>query len=326
MATPQSSIFKKKQTYIIAAIVLFLIAIATFFFYRKIKPADYSQQYVKYIESYTSGTISKKSTIIVHLAAQVTTMNDVGKPDDRDLFDFSPSIKGKTYWLDAQTVEFRPDEPLESGESYKASFALNKITETEKDLTEFEFEFRVISSVASVIQNGLVSQNNTSLDFMKLTGVVTTSDQEDPKEIEKILSLDYGQKLKIKWQHDIEKNTYSFYIDSIKKFKEAAVLKLNWSGKVINADDKGSFDIEVPALGSYRILAIKAVQDQEDYALIQLSEPINVSQDLTGLITLNSLSDLRFTIDRSQIKVYSTQNLEGNYTVNVDAGIENIQG
>lgn len=326
MATLQSPIFKKKQTYIVAAIVILLIAIVIFFFYRKTKPADYNQQYVKYIESYTSGTISKKSTIIVHLAGQVTTMNDVGKPDDRDLFNFSPSIKGKTYWLDAQTVEFRPDQPLESGETYEASFALNKIAETEKDLTDFEFEFRVISPGVSVIQNGLVSQNNTSLDFMRLTGVVTTSDQEDPKAIEKILNVEYGQKLNVKWQHDIEKNTYSFSIDSIKKFKEPAILKLNWSGKEINADDKGTFDIEVPAIGSYLVLAVKAVQDQEDYALIQLSEPVNVSQDLTGLITLNNLSDLRFTIDRSQIKVYSTQNLEGNYTVNVDAGIENIQG
>jgi uncharacterized protein YfaS (alpha-2-macroglobulin family)/uncharacterized protein YxeA len=326
MANIQSALSKNKQAYIIAIIVLVLIAIATFFFYHKAKPADYSQQYVKYIESYTSGTISKKSTIIVHLAGQVTTMNDVGKPDDRDLFDFSPSIKGKTYWLDAQTVEFRPDQPLESGESYKATFALNKITETEKDLGEFEFDFRVISPGVSIIQNGLVSQNNTSLDFMKLTGVVTTSDQEDPKAIEKILNIDYGQNLRVKWQHDVEKNTYAFSIDSIKKFKESAVLKISWSGKVIDADDDGSFDIKVPASGSYTVLAIKPVQDLEDYALIQLSEPINVSQDLTGLITLNNLSDLRFTIDRSQIKVYSTQNLEGNYTINVDAGIENIQG
>jgi uncharacterized protein YxeA len=313
MANIQSALSKNKQAYIIAIIVLVLIAIATFFFYHKAKPADYSQQYVKYIESYTSGTISKKSTIIVHLAGQVTTMNDVGKPDDRDLFDFSPSIKGKTYWLDAQTVEFRPDQPLESGESYKATFALNKITETEKDLGEFEFDFRVISPGVSIIQNGLVSQNNTSLDFMKLTGVVTTSDQEDPKAIEKILNIDYGQNLRVKWQHDVEKNTYAFSIDSIKKFKESAVLKISWSGKVIDADDDGSFDIKVPASGSYTVLAIKPVQDLEDYALIQLSEPINVSQDLTGLITLNNLSDLRFTIDRSQIKVYSTQNLEGNY-------------
>lgn len=326
MANIQSALLKNKQAYIIAIIVLILIAIATFFFYHKAKPADYSQQYLKYIESYTSGTISKKSTIIVHLAGQVITMNDVGKPDDRDLFDFSPSIKGKTYWLDAQTVEFRPDQPLESGESYKATFALNKITETERDLGEFEFDFKVISPGVSVIQNGLVSQNNTSLDFMKLTGVVTTSDQEDPKAIEKILNIDYGQNLRVKWQHDVEKNTYAFSIDSIKKFKESAVLKISWSGKVIDADDDGSFDIKVPASGSYTVLAIKAVQDLEDYALIQLSEPINVSQDLTGLITLNNLSDLRFTIDRSQIKVYSTQNLEGNYTINVDAGIENIQG
>ncbi|MEJ7559428.1 MAG: MG2 domain-containing protein [Pedobacter sp.] len=326
MVTQRSSFFKNKQTFLlVSAIILLLAAFVTFLFLRKSKPDNYNQQYVKYIESYTSGTISKKSTIKVHLAGQVSTMNNLGKADDRDLFEFSPSIKGKTYWLDAQTVEFRPDEPLESGETYEATFALERVTETEKDLGEFNFDFRVIRPGLAVIQNGLVSQNNTSMDFMKLTGVVTTSDQEDPKAIEETLNLNFSQKLNVKWQHSPEKNSYSFSIDSIRKSNKSESLKIDWSGDAIDADDKGSFNIEIPPSGTFKVLAVKAIQEMEDYALIQLSEPVNVAQDLTGLVTLNNLSDLRFTIDKSQIKVYSTQNLEGNYTLNVDAGIENIQ-
>jgi hypothetical protein len=129
---------------------------------------------------------------------------ELGKPDNRDLFSFSPSIKGKTYWLDAQTVEFRPDGPMEAGETYEATFALNKVTETQKGLDEFEFDFRVISPGLIVVQDGLVSQNNTSLDLMKLTGTITTSDHEDPHAIEKTLSLKYAHNLKVKWQHNPE--------------------------------------------------------------------------------------------------------------------------
>ena len=326
MNSSGSSFSAKYKILILLAFTLFIAAIAAFFFWGKPKAENYNQQYVKYIESFTSGTISKKSTIRVHLAAPLNSVVELGKPDERDLFDFSPSIKGKAFWLDAQTIEFRPDEPLEAGKTYEASFALGKVTEIAEDLEEFEFDFRVINPGINVVQNGLVSQNNTSLEYMKLTGVVTTSDQEESKSIEETVKLQYSQNLKIKWQHSPEKNSYYFSVDSIKKSAKSESLKLNWSGDPINAEEKGTIDIEVPALGTFSVLSIKAIQEQEDYALVQLSEPLSVAQDLTGLITINNLSDLKFTIDRSQVKVYSSQNLEGEYSVNVNAGIENIQG
>ncbi|RZL35181.1 MAG: hypothetical protein EOP00_30215, partial [Pedobacter sp.] len=70
---------------------------------------------------------------------------------------------------------------------------------------------------------------------------------------------------------------------------------------------------------------IKAVQGAEDYALIQCSNPVNVAQDLNGLISLGDLQDLRFTIDASQIKVYAPDELQGNYTVNVNPAIIDIE-
>ncbi|WP_214226533.1 MG2 domain-containing protein [Pedobacter sp. B4-66] len=327
MESPRSSFIQRnKKPLIIGSVAVVLLGIASVFFFKKEKPKDYNQKYSKYIEAYTSGTISKKSFIRVHLASEVKTMSDVGVADSRDLFSFSPSVKGKAFWIDAQTVEFRPDEPLKSGETYEANFDLSKVTETEKDLEEFEFGFRVIKPGMSLSQDGLVSQNNTSLDYMKLKGEITTSDQEDPKAIEKALAIDFPQTLKVKWQHNPEKNTSAFTIDSIKKTGQDTKLTLKWSGDAIDADSKGEEAVAVPAKGVFKILNMKAVQDLEDYALIQLSEPVGVAQDLAGLISLSGLSDLRFTIDASQVKVYSALALEGNYTFTVNSGIENING
>ncbi|WP_449439136.1 hypothetical protein [Pedobacter steynii] len=178
----------------------------------------------------------------------------------------------------------------------------------------------------SLSQDGLVSQNNTSLDYMKLKGEITTSDQEDPKAIEKALTLNFPQTLKIKWQHNPEKNTSAFTVDSIKKAGQDTKLTLKWSGETIDADSKGEQTVVVPAKGAFKILDMKAVQDLEDYALVQLSEPVGVAQDLAGLISLSGLSDLRFTIDGSQVKVYSALALEGNYAFTINSGIENING
>src|SRR5690349_9087425 len=105
--SPPANFLKKNKIALTATLVVGIIIAATaFFFFKKEKPNDYNQKYSKYIESYTSGTVSKKSFIRVHLSNQVKTLSDVGVPDNRDLFNFSPSVKGKTYWIDAQTVEF----------------------------------------------------------------------------------------------------------------------------------------------------------------------------------------------------------------------------
>ncbi|WP_316767041.1 alpha-2-macroglobulin family protein [Pedobacter frigiditerrae] len=307
---------------------LFLVSVfAIYFFFFKKKSEQDNQAYAKYIESYTSGTISKKSFIRVHLASAVKSLSDLGKPDDREIFDFSPNIKGKTFWIDPQTIEFRPDEQLEPDQKYEATINLSQITTTEKGLEEFDFDFKVIKPGLNLSQSGLVSQNNTSLTYMKLMGEINTADFEEQQSIEKSLNLDFEQKLKVKWTHDPEKHRSTFVIDSIKKINKETTLILNWNGEAINADDdKGEEKVIIPAKTIFKVLDIKAVQGAEDYALIQCSEPINVAQDLNGLISLGNLQDLRFTIDASQIKVYAPDELQGNYAVTVNSAITDIEG
>nr|WP_121272769.1 MG2 domain-containing protein [Pedobacter schmidteae] len=325
--TSPSFFGKNRKGLIVGFVMLLVLGIGAIFFFKKEKDKDYNQKYAKYIEAYTSGTVSKKSFIRVHLANQVKTMSDVGVADSRDLFSFSPSVKGKTYWIDAQTVEFRPEEDLKPGKDYDVTFNLSKVTDTEEGLEDFEFDFRVIKPGIHLVQNGLVSQNNTSLDYMKLTGEVTTADQEDAKLIEKVLKIDFPQSLKVKWQHNPAQNTSSFTIDSIKKTTNEQALQLQWSGTAIDAENaEGTETVTVPAVGVFKVLNIRAVQDLEDFALVQFSEPLNVGQDLNGLIALTGVNDLRFTIDASQVKIYAPNTLEGNYTVNINEGIENING
>jgi hypothetical protein len=127
--TSRPSFFKKHKGGIIAAIVvavIILVGVLVFLPSKKDNSREYNQKYAKYIAAYTSGTVSKRSFIRVQLASQVKTMSDMGVADNRDLFSFSPSVKGKAFWVDAQTVEFRPDESLKAGEDYEVNFDLGK--------------------------------------------------------------------------------------------------------------------------------------------------------------------------------------------------------
>ena len=85
-------------------------------------PEETNPAFSEYISAYTSGIISTESTIRILLTNEMETPIEIGKPIDKDLFDFSPSISGKAFWLDNRTIEFRPDKPLPGDTQFKAEF------------------------------------------------------------------------------------------------------------------------------------------------------------------------------------------------------------
>lgn len=279
----------------------------------------------QYIEAYTAGVISKQSTIRVQLTGNANVTHTQNEPLETNVFSFSPDIKGKAYWIDATTVEFRPDENMEPGKTYKSTFRLSKVMKVPDDLSSFDFEFRVMKPSFSVEDFGLKTADNATMDRMVLSGMIQTADVEDPQQIEKLLHNSYnGKSLPVSWQHNPAERTSKFTITNIVLTKTAGKLELSWDGASLKADVNGKKTIEVPALGDFKVLDIRAVSDPEQYVLVQFSNPVSVAQNLEGLIGISGQGDLRYSIEGSEVKVFAPARLEGNYSITVNEGILNI--
>src|SRR5690606_25060799 len=137
--------------------------------------------------------------------------------------------------------------------------------------------------------------------------------------IEKILtaSAHNGTRYAIKWQHNPQTRLSTYVIDSISRSDEATNLILSWDGRPITAAKEGDKTIEIPAKGTFKVLGIRAVHEPEQYVLVQFSDPILVAQQLSGLIDIAGMPDLRYTIDGSEVKVYAPDRLEGDYAIAV---------
>jgi len=279
----------------------------------------------RYIEAYTAGVISKQSTIRVQLTGNVNITHTQNEALKAEVFDFSPDIEGKAYWIDATTIEFRPDQNLQPGKTYNATFRLSKVLKVPDDLSTFDFEFRVIKPSFSLETFGLRAADNATLDRMTLTGVVHTADVEDPQQVEKLLSNRYnGQSLPVTWQHNPQQKTSRFAIANISRGSTARNLELSWDGQPLHVDISGKKTIAVPAAGDFKVLDIRAVSEPEQHLLVQFSDPISVAQHLDGLIGISGQGDLRYSIEGSEVKVYTPDRLEGSYTIAVNEGIINI--
>ncbi len=286
---------------------------------------DVDPGFAKYVEAYTTGIVSKTTSIRVQLAEDAPATHSVGQPVTDELFDLSPSVKGKAVWLDARTIEFKPEKNLDPDQLYEVDFKLGKVTEVPSKFKTLKFNLQTIKPSFKVSNSGLRSDG--SKDKMFLNGEVNTADVEDGKQIEKVLTVSQGNNnLPLVWQHANAGKTHSFTINGIHRGNNSGPLTLTWNGKEMNMDVSGNTQLNVPAAGDFKVMSVMPVNDAQQYASVQFSDPIAVGQDLTGLVSISNETDVSYSINGSEVKLFSDKPLEGNYTVNVNAGVKNIWG
>src|SRR6478735_6085007 len=303
----------------------FLLIIITFFSCnRKERLVDVDPAFSQYIDAYTSGVVSKKSTVRIQLSSGVSTTHTINEEIKNRLFSFSPAVDGKAYWIDARTIEFKPGKDLKPGELYEVSFKLGDVIKLPSKFNAFTFNLQVVKPSFEVNTYGLHSNNKTS---MNLSGKIFTADVEQSAGIEKILtaSLD-GKSFPVSWQHNESAKEHEFVLTNIPRTNNAQKLLLQWNGDAINSTQKGDEQIDVPALGDFKLLDVRASAEDEQYALVQFSDPIAAAQNLDGLITISNIENPAYTILGSEVKVYAGDALDGSYTINVLPGIENQWG
>ena len=200
-------------------------------------PLNIDPDFAGYVISFTSGVVSKTSKVVVRLVQEMPNV----KPGDElafNPFHFSPKIKGKAIWKDAQTIEFIPEKRLESGEEYVATFSLNKFASVPKKLKKLKFNFMVMKQGIQYEFNGIEPYNDYDKKWQKVKGVFTTADYADASELEPAVeAFDHSKDYKIKWEHSPDGKTHNFTIDSVLRTTSAFEIKLKWKGEEMCEDD-----------------------------------------------------------------------------------------
>lgn len=294
----------------------------------KINPA-----FANYIAAYTSGTISKVSSIRIQLAGNFGDSSKVGA--ETNVFSFDPDIRGKAVWVDASTIEFKPEQPMVSGTQYEAVFHLDKIITVSDELEEFPFQFSIIEQSFEVQFPIFEAIDKQTLIDQRVSGTLLTADVEAPEKVEQLLSVNQeGKAFRVKWEHAADNRTHRYIIDSVLRKAKPSEVKIGWDGAPIGVELVGEHKLIIPALGDFRVMQMTVQNDGEQYVSIYFSDPISTSQDLTGLISFapnpNSATqsgiDLRFSVNGNEVKCYPGIRMLGQHVLTVSAGIKNILG
>ncbi|MBK8929738.1 MAG: hypothetical protein IPM72_08755 [Chitinophagaceae bacterium] len=317
---------KKRSTNLLRLLFISSLSLLLFSCKQKEKWIDVDPAFSHYVDAYTTGIISKTSPIRIQLAHAANATHSIGEEVKEPLISLSPAVKGRAVWLDATTLEFKPEKNLEPNKLYEVNFKLGKVTQvSESKLKEFKFSIKTVEPSFAI--SDLSLKSTAAKNKMYLSGQLETADREDNKAVEQLLSAIQNNKaLAVKWQHNDASKMHLFTVEGIERKSTTGNVKINWSGKALMSKITGEKDIAVPASGDFKVLNVVAMNDAQQYASVQFSDPIAIDQDLNGLISISNNSNLSYTIDGSEVKVYANGNLDGNYTVNINSGIRNSWG
>src|SRR5690606_33513626 len=102
---------------------------------------------------------------------------------------------------------------------------------------------------------------------------------------------------------------------------------LTWSGKSLDLDQQGSQDYPVPASPkAFEVTLVRAVSDPKPHVSVQFSQPLDSTQNLAGLVTLDG-KNATTRIDGNSLAVYpDDKTKDGKVALVVNAGIKSDKG
>ncbi len=306
------------------------IVIAGIFYYTTSKGTKPAPSYInpafgEYITSYSAGVLPSGTTVRIIMAKDAVDSAMIGQESSVKLFSLSPSVSGKTVWLDRRTVEFKPEARLVSGQIYEVKFDLSKLLEVPDELRTFEYTFQVIPQNFEVSVDNIKPYIKTELKRQKIEGTLSTADFAESTSVEQMLLPEQeGKSLKVSWTHNPDGKQHAFIVEDVTRKEQASKVKLAVTGNPLGVNRNEDEEVEIPSLSDFKLMNAKVVQNPNQYVVLQFSDPLKEKQTLEGLITIAELNDLDFDIHDNEIWVYPPVRQTGSKTVRIDAGIRNI--
>ena len=312
-------LFKFHQLYLFLSLLLIGLAAC------KSTPVPPSE-YTPYIQAYTGGVVSAASHIRIELTKDMPLV-DLSNALEENPFRFSPSISGKTYWIDNHTLEFVPDDnALQSGQVYKTIFRLGDFVEVDKRLEKFSFDFQVQERACQITAQPLLITSGEP-KMASVEGLLTFSDVMDIESVRQAFRIDVPKDVHL---HAIlseagASGSFRFRIDSIPLQDEPYMLELMLDASRLGLADESRINVEIPQQDSFTLLSAQRLTGAENGLVIAFSSPLDSDQHLKGLIEVSEIPSATYLIKGNQVYAYFEDGIHDNITLKIHEGLKDYR-
>lgn len=287
----------------------------------------YSEELAKEISFVTSGDIHFDDVIQVIFNDAVIEENEV-KTSPKDVFSFSPSLKGQAVWVSRSVLEYKPDKPLPTRESFDGKLNLQKLAPKfkEKGLEDLIFKINVLGRDLANYSASIDLKDRNNPILIVYNGTVSFTEKTDLGTVEKAASIKGDASVKLIWSK-IDDKTFKFTTSDIERTNKTKNFKVT-----IN---KGPLDLEYTFTETFSISPLEKMEPNNfktDEAgrspriRVSFSDELDMEQNIEGLISVSPSA--KFEVK----KLGKALVLDGNfkfgqeYSVTIQKGIRSRWG
>ncbi|ADR20395.1 hypothetical protein MATR_19860 [Marivirga tractuosa] len=282
--------------------------------------------YAEYINSISSGIISKTDPFVIELKSEVEGVK-AGDELSSSYYDISPSVDAKAIWTSPSSIVITPEKYLESNKEYTISLELTDLISVPEELANFSFNVKTIPLSYAVELHHLSNTDENDFSKVALKGSLNASDWIDKEKVNEVVKANFnGKDLDISWTHGANSKEHEFTIQNITRVKEDKDLVIEWDGTPIGIKESGSTNYQIPSVDSFKIMSANVKRDGEAYISLVFSDPILNNQDFNTYVEVKRF-DLSFTVDNNELKIFGKNgSLHGELDITVHKNLKNSKG
>jgi alpha-2-macroglobulin len=287
----------------------------------------YSEELAKEISFVTSGDVSLDDEIKVIFNDPVIDDNEV-ESAPKDVFDFSPNIKGQATWESRNVLKFIPDEDLPVRTNIEGTLNLQKLSEKfkEKKLENLIFRLYVPGRMISSFNGELELKDRDDPKKLLYKGSISFSEKTELEAIEKAASIKGDNAVSLNWQK-IDKNNFQF-ISSI-------ITRTEKNQEFTVTIDKKPLDLEYDFSETFVVSPLKKMiandfRTDEDgrtpRVKITFSDELDMDQNIEGLINIKPSVNVEIKKLGKSVMLDGNFKFGNQYKITIEKGIRSRWG
>jgi uncharacterized protein YfaS (alpha-2-macroglobulin family) len=282
----------------------------------------------EFISAKPAGVLSSRSAIEIEFKQNMVLQSAVNADLTVSPVDFEPAIKGKAKWLSTSLLQFTPEEPLQSGQAYKARFNGKKAFGNIADVDDYAFEFNVIPNEILEINGGfepVVGKVNTA----KLVLELKFADKPDNAKLSKDLTLNFNSK---KMQHKIsldgQGNFARIESEEVTRTSRAQSAEISLPKAWTASSNLFSETFLLPAVGSFVAVSSKEslAEKSEKAWEVVFSDQIASNKDLSGFVSISPGVNYKVSVKNRTLRVKGNFSHGVQYTLKIETGFPSAYG
>ena len=260
-----------------------------------------TQEAAMWIAAFTPERIDMDDTIRIEATDSLLTYIKTDRSLDK-VFEFNPSIKGKaSYSEEGSYIDFVPNAgALKQGEQYNCRVSLSQLTGIDT-LKDFAFDFYVLRREVR-FEDVYVTIDPDNLEQVIVRGkmLFSTAPSEESTYSSALSCSVADAQCSIATTAD--ELCHTFAISGIKCDSSDKIVTLEYNPK--DSFSSVTAEVVVPGLSEFRLLYSEQVDAPEPYIYLEFSAPLDVNQDLDGLISLDNMDVTRIERKGTYVLVY----------------------